>query len=147
MQCTAQYSRDSKASPVVFNNKSAFTFIEILICLLIVSCLLMTVVPVANKISLDFSYLVEPLLVSSIRNKILHISAECICRLKEGKIVYNKGQKLNGYVFLNELLLEFTYYGQIHKGASANLQKNDKLYQLSVRPVTGIVNLKAIVVK
>ncbi len=147
MRCTVQYSKDSKISPVGFSNRNGFTLIEMICCLLIISCLMMPLVNAVNRISADFSQLIEPLLIINIRNKILHTSSECICRLKEGKIVYNEGQELNGFVFLSNLILEFTYYGQIKLGASAILEKNDKLYRLSVCPVTGTAELYQVDVK
>ncbi|HPF16984.1 MAG TPA: hypothetical protein P5107_10625 [Thermotogota bacterium] len=84
----------------------------------------------------------EPLFLTHIRNHMMQVSAESLASYEEGEVIYRKGDHLHGYVFQGNLILGFTHYGQIKKGASVLLTKNKERYRLTVRPVSGLVSLK-----
>ena len=142
MPCTAPYSRASKISPVDFNRKSGTTFIELTFSLLIFTLVLIPVGFGIQMFTQSNQGLSESMFMTKIKTRIMHASSESLYNLKESKIVYNKGCNINGFVFQEELRLEFTHYGQIKGGDSVKLIKNKELYILSVRPITGFASLE-----
>jgi len=84
----------------------------------------------------------EPLFLTHIRTHIMQVSAESLSSYEEGEVIYRKGDHLHGYVFQGNLILGFTHYGQIKKGASVLLTRDKERYRLTVRPVSGLVSLK-----
>ena len=141
MPCTVPYSRVNKTSPVV-SKKRGTTFIELIFSLLIVTLLLMPVGFAVNRLIRTGEGVDESVFLTKIRTRIMRTSAESLNDLKESKIVYNKGDDLNGFEFNGELRLEFTHYGQIKMGRSVIIRKGQQQYRLTVRPITGVVSLK-----
>ncbi len=141
MPCTAQYSRGSKISPVASNKKAA-TYIELIFSFLIFTVLLIPVAACIQFLNRPETNLKESVFLSKIRHQISRTSSESLNYLKESKIVYNKGDEVNGFVFDNELRLNFTVYGQIKQGKSVFLDSENERYRLTIRPITGFVNLE-----
>lgn len=140
MPCIVQYSRDSKTLPVD-SKRSGTTFIELIFSLLI---FLLLLIPVSFGVQFFQNPAQNPedILLTRVRTQIGKVSSKCLCDLEESEIRYQKGNKIDSFVFKGNLDLRFTVYGQLKKGGSVVLAKGKDMYRLTVRPITGIVTLE-----
>src|SRR6056297_1096179 len=136
MPCTAPFFRGSKILLVAFNKRIGTTFVELIFTLLIFSLIFIPITASIQVFSRHIEGLNASMFITKIRTEIMEASSSSLCTLKETRIVYNKGSKLNGFEFRGTLFLEFTHYGQIKKGTSVKLAKNKETYYLTVRPIT-----------
>jgi len=126
----------------VASNKSGATYVELIFSFLIFSVLL---IPVGMGVELLYSPKTESnesFFLTKIRNQISLASSESLNYFKETKIVYNKGDEVNGFIFKDKLKLEFTLYGQLKSGESVRLFKGTQKYRLYIRPITGFIRLE-----
>ncbi|MFP4461803.1 MAG: hypothetical protein ACOC34_06765 [Thermotogota bacterium] len=124
------------------SKKRGTTFIELIVTLLIFSLMIIPIGFGVGIFNQPIKEKTESLFLTSIRNQIMLASSESLHSLKETKIVYNKGDEINGFVFSGRLQLDFTVYGQLKQGKSVVIMKEKDRFRLSIRPITGVVTLK-----
>ena len=81
-------------------------------------------------------------LVTKIKMDISLAGSQALACLKEQKIVYNKGDVLFGFTFVDQLYLKVNHFGQIEAGDSAVVGKSGRGYIIKVKPVSGSVTVE-----
>jgi len=127
---------------VVFKPRDGLTLIELFFVLFLCTVLFASVFSFSAVTARVSDPGKERLLMIAIRNDISSTSAEAMLNGYEEKMLIRSGETFCGYRFQSDLVLRFTPYGQLQKGAKVELFLEGEGYLLTIEPVTAKVSIK-----
>jgi len=136
--------RDTNTKYCTLKN-AATTYVELLVGISIICMIFGIVLVGVNGIvySKPRSYY-EKALCTEIRIKSQKLRNEATNKMESKCFKINSKTIIHGFKFIDKLVIHYNCEGNVTVGSTTKLERGSYLYEITIRPVTGVITLRAI---